>query len=275
MMILNRTAVLLVAALLAPSGAARGDQPPAAKSDREYLQTIRGEARELLRALEQLKEYANDELSGQNNRKLYRQIEPVLSATTAFLALAADGVARDKLSAEFEKLDARLHQLIEVVDALQPRPRVLLRVAARLRAADYQLHHALAPGESSEARTTLMLERQGTLLADAAEGLERVASYAVGTAPGRAPLLDELAKLSKSSQHFAARLEKGTTKQYVEQEFAALTQAWHKVTGELQGLSPEEHLYFLRTACQFDRVHERIHRLLGVKGQRPQLIIRT
>jgi len=34
-------------------------------------------------------------------------------------------------------------------------------------------------------------------------------------------------------------------------------------------------MHLLRAAGQFDRLHERLYRLLGVEGERPQLIIRT
>lgn len=270
---LARTAVAFVAAALAPLAAA--GQPPESKRDREYLQDVRAEATELLRALERLGEDVIDELGGQKERKLYRQTESAISAAAAFVALLADGVARDKLYAEFEKLDVRLHRLIEAVDAHRPASRALRRAAGRVRAADDQLHYILSAGDTSDARAGAVLKRQAAVLADTAESLERVASYAVGTAPDRAPLLQDLAKLAKSAKHFAGRVEKGAARQDVGPDFAELTKTWDKVTAELQRLPPEEHLYFLRTAGQFDRVHDRLYRLLGLKGKRPQLIIRT
>jgi hypothetical protein len=266
-------AAALAAAFLAPLAAP--GQPPESKRDREYLRDVRAEATELLRALERLEEDIIDELGGQTERKLYRQTESAISAAAAFVALLADGVSRGKLYAAFAKLDARLHQLTDAVDALKPESRALRRAASRVRAADDHLHYLLSVGDTSDARSATVLKRQAAVLADAAEGLERVASYAIGTAPGRAPLLQDLAKLAKSAKHFADRLEKGAARQDVGPDFEALTKVWDKVTGELQRLAPAEHLYFLRTASQFDRVHERLYRLLGLKGKRPQLIIRT
>jgi len=54
-----------------------------------------------------------------------------------------------------------------------------------------------------------------------------------------------------------------------------MNKAWEQAIRGMQDLKASENLHLLRAAGQFDRVHERLYRLLGMEGERPQLIIRT
>src|SRR5262245_44340017 len=132
-----RIAVVLAVALplsAAAQGGSKSDKSD--KNDREYIENIRGEARELLRALEHLEEDLIDELGKQQDRKLYGQIQSAISAASAFLASLEKTSDRVKLYDSFSKLDDRLHEVIEKLDALKPPSRALTRSASRVRAAD-------------------------------------------------------------------------------------------------------------------------------------------
>jgi hypothetical protein len=54
-----------------------------------------------------------------------------------------------------------------------------------------------------------------------------------------------------------------------------MNHAWAMATRGIGKLTLRENSHLLRSAGQADRAHERLYRLLGVDGERPQLIIRT
>jgi len=54
-----------------------------------------------------------------------------------------------------------------------------------------------------------------------------------------------------------------------------VNQAWERVTQGMRNVKAGEHMHLLRAVCRFDRLHERLYRLLGIEGERPQFIIRT
>ena len=54
-----------------------------------------------------------------------------------------------------------------------------------------------------------------------------------------------------------------------------MNRAWERAIRGLQVLKPRDNIHLLRSADRVERLHERLFRLLGLKGERPRLSIKT
>lgn len=251
---------------------ARGEERPLEK---EGLAPIQEAVRELAREVGYLQEDIVSELTAQKERTLYRHADIVLGEIDQFQRVLKPGIFREELYKQFDGLEQKLHELIKMVDALGMEQRLLQRSAARVAAADEQLHEALAAPEGTDIQMRRELEWQSLTLARTAKQLDRAAQYALGTAQDRAVLVGDLHKLAEATERFQKSLAGGSDRAQLQQDFTAVNQAWERVTRGLQDLAPRENVYLLRTADQVERLHERLFRLLGLKGERPRLTIKT
>jgi hypothetical protein len=254
---------------------AGGTQPAEQKVSEQYLAEVRKTVEQLTRDLELFQGTVIDELSGKQQRDLYRQADAVLDESAAFQQSLKTGGSRDELYRRFDQMDAKLHALIEAVRALGTGQRALQRAATYVQAADDQLHFALSAGDTSEARTRQVVERQARALTAAAHELKQAASYALGGVPGRGALVGDVTKLAEAAEAFQKGLGGPADRKGMQESFAEVNAAWERVIQGLNGLPPHENVYLLRSAFRVDRFHERLYRLLGLKGDRPQLSIRT
>ena len=120
-----------------------------------------------------------------------------------------------------------------------------------------------------------VLGRQAGALAMAARDLERTARFALAGAPGKGVVEAELRKLAEATERFRKDAEGGAGSDQLKKDFAAVNVVWAKATLGMKELRPDENAYLLRAAGELDRLHGRLFRLLGMEGDRPQLIIRT
>ena len=88
-------------------------------------------------------------------------------------------------------------------------------------------------------------------------------------------MTDNLKKLSESCQSFQKSVDSKTSRDALRDKYAEVTQAWQRVAEGMQDLKVGESTYLIRNAAQVDRLHESMFRILGGKGDRPHLIIRT
>jgi hypothetical protein len=82
-------------------------------------------------------------------------------------------------------------------------------------------------------------------------------------------------KLAEEAEQFEKGLTAGKDRAQLRKDFAAVNRAWERVIQGMRNLKAGDHMHLLHAAGQFDHVHERLYRLLGIEGERPQLIIRT
>ncbi len=241
---------------------------------REDLASVQDATRDLAREVEYLQDIIV-ELRGKKELTLYGQADALLAGIEDFEKSVKPQVTLDRLEKEFETLDGNLHRFLEAVQNLGPEHRILQRAAARVGAADDQMHFALFASGASGGKANQILERQARVLMVAARQLDKTAEYALGSVPGKAVLLGDLHKLAAAAEQFQKKLASETDRSKLRKEFAALNQAWAMATRGIGNLSLRENSHLLRSAGQLDRAHERLYRLLGVDGERPQLIIRT
>ncbi len=260
----------LTAALLAPAHARADDRAPT----REELASIQEATRNLTREVEYLQDVV-EEQGDEKERGLYRQADVVLAGVEAFRKSLKPATTRERLYKEFDERDPKLHELLKSVQGLGPEQRLLKRAAAKVRAADDQLHYALFVGDTSEARTKQVLERQTHSFLDAAQQLDKTGAYSLGAVQGRGVLVGDLHKLAEEAEQFQKGLAAGNDRAQLRKDFAAVNRAWERVIQGMRNLRAGDHMHLLRAAGQFDRVHERLYRLLGIEGERPQFVIRT
>jgi hypothetical protein len=262
--------VVLFLIFLAP--AARGEDRPLS---RKYLDQVKEAARQLTHDLEQLQDALVAELKGQKERTHYRQADVALGAALSFQRALKDGASRADLYKSYDALDEKLRVLFKGAGALGEGHRGIHRALSYVSASDDQLHYALSEGDLSAKRTAKVIERQARAMSATARELHEVAAYAFGDDPGRGVLQKELDTLARSAEQFQKGLATNSQKRDLQRQFEAVNASWVKVTEGLKGLAPEENAYLLRGAARMDRLHERLFRLLDIKGERPQLIIRT
>jgi hypothetical protein len=241
---------------------------------REYFSQAREAAGLLVRDLELLQEVIIAEVKGKKERTLYRQADAALNEALSFVESLKGGKRAD-LYKRFDELDEKIHQVLDGVKALGEGQRAVHRAASYLQASDDQLHYALSEGDVSEARTRKVIERQSRALTETARELYETAAYAFGDDPALATLQKEIDQLVKSADRFQKGLEGKAVRGDLKRDFKEVNAAWQKVTQGLKGVSPKENVYLLRGAVRMDRLHERLFRLLGIEGERPQIIIRT
>jgi len=260
----------LAMAVVIPAHARADDKAP----NREELASIQEATRELDLELESLQDILA-ELDGQNERTVYRLADAVLTDVESFQKSLQPGISRERMHKAFDELDRKLQGLLKAVKELGPEQSLLRRPAVRVRSKIDHLHYAVLVGDTSEIRTKQVFERQTEGLADAARDLDKTAGYSLGAIQGQAVLAADLHKLAEATEQFHKVLAAGRDPAQLRKEFAAVNQAWGRAIQGMQNLKVGEHMHLLRAAGRFDRLHERVYRLLGIEGERPQLIIRT
>jgi hypothetical protein len=269
----NHLAVVLL--LLAAAGAPGDDRTTGKPTDAEHLQNGRELARQLVREVERLQEDIVADLGERKERRLYQQTDAVLALSVRLEGAFTAKVSPEDLVKSFDQMDRQLHELLKAVRELGPEQRALRRTADHVESLDEQLHYHLFSGSAGEERMKQLLQRQSGALDAAAHELERTARYALSAAPGRGTLEADLKKLADATERFRKSMAGSASRDQQQREFATINEIWDRVVRGMKDLPPGQNVYLLRSAGQVDLLHERLHRMLGIKDKRPELIIRT
>jgi len=261
---------VLAMAVVMPAHARADDKTPT----RKELASIQEATRELDREVESLQDILA-ELDGMKERTVYRLADAVLTDVEGFQKFLKLESSREGLYTAFDELDRKLQGLLKAVKELGPEQRILRRPAVKVRSATDHLHYSISLGDTSESRTKQVLERQTQGLVDAARDLDKTAEYSLGAIPGRTVLAGDLHNLAEATEQFHKGLAAGQERAQLRKEFAAVNEAWERATQGMRNLKAGDHMHLLRAAGRFDRLHERVYRVLGIEGERPQLMIRT
>jgi hypothetical protein len=254
----------------------RGADPaPGPAWTAEQLNEIRGLVRQLNRDIELLADRILESVEKEKALALYRQADRLLGTVVAFEQACRAGVARQDLYRQFENMDRDLHALMEAVQAVAQGKPALERGITHVQAADEELHFALSAGDISEAHMKEVLQRQALALTLVTDGLDRLAEPVLGADQGRGVLKGDLHKLHAAAQKFQQLVLKSRDRQRLHSDFQELNLAWERVVGGLKALPPQESVILLRAAARVDRIHGRLYQMLGFKGKRPSLIIRS
>ncbi len=275
-MVTARLLPLTLAALVGAVVFARGADPPAAgQFKEENLAPARDAARQLVHDLEQLQDTVLAELKGDKVRKLYKQIDHALGEAVSFQQALKTGAAREEVYKSFDDMDHTLHDVIEGVRALGEDQRALRRSADYLQATDDQLHFLLSAGDTSEARTVQVVQRQARAMTEAAEELARTAKAVLADSPGQGVLVADMGKLAEATEKFQRGVPGKPDREELRKAFADVNHAWERVSQGLKNVPPQENVFLLRGAVRLDELLGRMHKLLGIQGERPGFSVRT
>lgn len=260
-------------ALVGP-GVGRCAPPSEAQVTREYLAQVREGTSRLARSLENLQQSIVEDLGGEKERTLYRKADAALGALDQFRGAVKDSATSKRLFEQFGPVDGKVRALLSAVAALGADARALHREATRVSAAEDELYYSLSSGDSSTGRLQNVLKRQARRLLVSARELERTAQYALARSSAQ-PAPVAFHRLVEDAEKFQRVVEAGASLEEVRKDFLDLSGDWQKVAQVLKAAKPGENLYLIRTAARLDRMHARLHELLGIKGERPGLILRT
>ncbi len=260
-----------VAAWAAGGEAGKGPLPGKTALPGKYLDTVRAELRSLSAELERLQE----EIVGDpklKERGVYPMTVTALGEVARLeRAVRTTAASQDALLKEFARLDSQVRQLSAALRKGDP---MLRRSADYLDVANEELYFALAGGSNQQlGRVT---ERQAHAFTEAALDLERTAKFALAAdAADRAVLIDNVAKLALAAERFEKLLQNQADLKQRQGDFADVDKAWGRVVDGLALLRPAENVHLLRNAARIDRLHERLFRLLQIKGKRTSLSVQS
>lgn len=243
--------------------------------DRLDLAPLREASDELAREVDYLQDEIATEMTGQAQNAFYKQADVVLGAILRFRQSLKEGVPREKVYMDFDGVDQGIHDLVKALKDLGPEQRWLHRSAARIRAADEQLHYALSASDTSNAKARQLLERQTSAFVIASRQLDKMAQYALGTVQGRGVFVDDLRKLADAAEAFEKKMTAGAKGEQLRIDFAPVNRAWERAIHGLKNLTPGENFHLQRLADRVERLHERLFRMLGIQGERPRLTIQA
>ncbi len=256
--------------LLTMQPAGQADKP----LSKPFVDGVRAEAHKLLVDVERLQEEVIFDPATQKDRDLYKLTDEAIAAVVQFERTLKSASGQERLLKQLDELDGKLRQLVAVVRKAAPDVRIMQRTADHVDRANEELYYALASGDSK--RAGQITERQAHTFTGATRDLEHTARYALGGGVAdRAVLIDNAANLAIAAERFEKSLQNKGDRQQRQGDFADVDKAWVRTVSGLGLLKPAEYVHLLRSAARVDRLHERMYRLLEIKGTRPSLDVQS
>jgi len=251
-----------------------GQEPAGKALPKQYLEGVRAEARNLRAEVERLQEDLVSDPAAQKDRTLYKQTEALLAEVGRFEHEVKAAATQDALLKHFDTLDAHVRTLTAAVRKAAPGGQTMQRSADYINSANEELYYALAGADNQ--RSGKVTERQAHAFAEAVLDLQRTAKYALASSGAdRAVLIDSIGALEAAAERFAKTLQNKADLKQRQTDFGAVDKAWSRLVQGLALLKPAENVHLLRSASRVDRLHERMYRLLDIKGKRPSLSVQS
>jgi hypothetical protein len=267
---LKALGVALIGILACP--AAGRAQPGAGPGGGQgYRAAVETAAQELGRQMGLLQDTIADEPLALQGRGLWRQSENVNLFLASFKQQLKAGAARADLYVAYDRLDGPLRQLVGDIKALGPQERALRRAAARVRAAQLDLHFAVFGGDGG-GRRAQVLARQALALRGAAADLERVTRYLLDGEDNWGDLRGDFRGLRRATVAFQNVAEGKADPQQLRAQFGKVRQAWAELAVDFQLLPSTSGLLLQNYAARLDGIYGRLFGLMGNKGYRPSLV---
>lgn len=268
------TRALLVGTLLYLSPASAGGAGERGKPlSGQYLAGVRTEILHLRAELLRLEDEVVRHPAAQKDRGLYRFTEATLGAIARFEKTVQPEPSQEELLKQYGELDNHVRTLLAVVHKASPYGVALKAAADHVHAANEELYYVLANGAGTQVGQ--LIKRQGVVFTEATRDLQRAAKFRLDDIVGRATVIDDVAQLSIAAERFEKSLSNEADHKQRQADLADVNKAWARVVHGLGLLKPDENVHLLRSAVLVDRVHERLYRLLDIKGKRPSLSVQS
>ncbi|MFL5341398.1 MAG: hypothetical protein ACJ8F7_14735 [Gemmataceae bacterium] len=270
-----RRSFMIIGALAAWTAAIQADDraDPRRTLDAKSLAAVRSTAHRLTETVDDLQEAIVEDLHGEKRTTLYRLAEEVLADLKDFQTCLKADVAREDVYKRFERLDAKVHPLLEHFQSLGANEQALVRPARRMQFVTDELHYTLSLADPAKSRVRQALERQARDLVVATQSLQRTAEFSIGDTQARGAVLGDLTKLTQEAQTVNDNLEKKAPDAVITRDCQRLTATWTRVITGIRVLSRKENIYLTRTAARVDLLHERVFHLARVTGECPHLLV--
>jgi hypothetical protein len=257
--------------LVSLPGPAAGQAPsgPAAGGGEGYRAAIAAAAREVGRQLELLQETI---VSQPVRRGLWGPTEKATLNLVSLQAQLQQGASPADLQQAFASLDDRVQGVVGDIGILGPEAAELKRAAARVAAAEHDLHFAIFGGDGGDARRGQVLVRQVLAMRGAAADLEQVAKYLLEGQDSWNDLANDFRGLRRASAAFQQRAEGKGDRELLRKQFARVQQAWAELAVDYQILPANSATLLQNKAARLDAIYGRLYGLMGMKGYRPSLV---
>jgi hypothetical protein len=247
-------------------------QVPAGNGGDGYRAAVAAAAREVGRQLELLQDTIINEPSARQGRGLLSQADKASLNLVFLQRQLKQGATAADLAQAFEQLDSRVQALVSEIAFLGPEERTLKRAAARVQAAENDLHFAIFGGGGGDTRRAQVLVRQVLALRGAAADLEQVAKYLLEDQDSWADFANDFRGLRRATAAFQQRAEGKADREQLRKAFARVQQAWAELAVDYQGLPATSSILLQNKATRLDAIYGRLYGLMGLKGYRPSLV---
>lgn len=240
----------------------------------EWRRQVESEAEQLTLALEQLEEAVVIELTGNEERKVYGEIENYLSQLDRFVAKVRSPANRDRLQDEFRDIDERLHELVSNLQKLTSEHRSLTVHTRQVMRADRRMHAVVYQGTTRNEDQQRQLLRQAELFAEELKDLRRTAKYALRNAESFQALDVHLDELCKAAEHMVQSVQADADPGHLRADLSTISQGWERSVDLLNNMAPRSHLFLRRQAQRADAAFDRLEETLSVEGDRHRVYVR-
>jgi len=240
----------------------------------EWRRQVESEAEQLTLALEQLEEDVVIELTGNEERKVYGEIENYLAQLDRFVAKVRSPANRDRLQEEFRDIDERLHELASNLQRLIGEHRSLSVHTRQVMRADRRMHAVVYQGTTRNEDQQRQLLRQAELFGEELKDLRRTAKYALRNAESSQALDVHLDELCAAAEHLVQSAQADADLGHLRADLAPISQGWELTVDLLNNMPPRSHLFLRRQAQRADTAMDRLEEMLNVEGDRHRVYVR-
>lgn len=227
--------------------------PVLAGDDQWLAATAAG--RELANQLDYLQRALSTAPSG---RGFYAQFDGISNDMVYFQQQLKRKVPRESLLLAFDKVDAKLHQLLKDLRNFEKWDAGLAMVASRVESADHDVHFALAGSPANDAGRAETLRRQ-TLVAQArTENLENMVRYVFDGLGMLQPWRTDLAAFKQSLNAFQQAQSKNASAQELKSQYTEMDRLWRKVVERVKNMPQGQFVIVQSDAAQVDQVLSRL-----------------
>jgi hypothetical protein len=180
-------------------------------------------------------------------------------------------VSQEELFLNFDKMDAKLNQLMTDIKGFEKWDDAMRMVGKRVVAAGHDLQFALSIGDGTPARGGQATYRQTLSLLARSETFANMVRYVFNEQAVLQQWNAELASLHQAIKDFQGSQQNKAAAADVKTKFLATDQAWEKLVVRLKALPQGQYILLQSDGAQVDQVLSRLAPLVGVKDRRAPL----
>lgn len=202
-------------------------------------------------------------------RGLYQQCDGVQGDLIYFQQQLKRQVSREELLQAFDKMDAKLNQLMDDIKGFENWDAALRLVGKKVLAAAHDLQFALTGGDG--ARAGQAAYRQTLALLTRSENFAGMVRYVFDEQATLTQWNADLAAFNQAITEFKRLQSNKATPADIRIQFLAIDQVWSKLVDRLKALPQGQSILLQSDGAQVDQVLFRLAQLVGVKERRAPL----